>query len=351
MEPIKVAVIGAGLIGRKHLEIVNSQAQCLLAAVCDAHPGAAATAEKYHVPFYQDFQTLLTRERLDGAIIAAPTNHHASIGIACAEQGVPVLVEKPIAGSVADAWKLIKAADQHNVQIVVGHHRRHNPLVQKARELVKGGLLGELIGVTAVFALLKPADYFEVIWRTQPGGGPILTNLIHDIDNLRFICGEIESVYALTSMKTRGFEVEDSASLTLRFENGALGSVFVSDVTPAPWAYELTSGENPAYPQTDQDCYHFLGTKGSLTFPSLTMWRYPQPGSAGWNHPLQQQTLKVEPVDALTAQLEHFCQVIRGEAKPLISGREGLKTLAATQAVIESAQRNIPVKPKSIITI
>ncbi len=351
MEPVKVAVIGAGLIGRKHLEIVNSHPQCELVAVCDAHPDVAATAEKYHVPFYQDFQTLLTRERLDGAIIASPTNHHAPIGIACAEQGVPILVEKPIAGSVADAWKLIKAADQHNVQIVVGHHRRHNPLVQKARELVKGGLLGELIGVTAVFALLKPADYFEVNWRTQPGGGPILTNLIHDIDNLRFICGEIESVYALTSMKTRGFEVEDSASLTLRFENGALGSVFVSDVTPAPWAYELTSGENPAYPQTDQDCYHFLGTKGSLAFPSLTTWRYPESESAGWNHPLQQQTFKVEPVDALTAQLEHFCQVIRGETKSLISGREGLKTLAATQAVIESARVNIPVRPKSIITI
>lgn len=351
MEPIKLAVIGAGLIGRKHLEIVHSQPQCQLVALCDAHPDAAATAVKYHVPFYQDVQALLAEALLDGAIIAAPTNHHVSIGIACAEQGLPILVEKPIAGSVADAWKLVKTADHHHVQILVGHHRRHNPLVQKACEVVKGGLLGELIGVTAVFALQKPADYFEVRWRTQAGGGPILTNLIHDIDNLRFTCGEIESVYALTSAKTRGFAVEDSASLTLRFENGALGSIFISDATPAPWAYELTSGENPVFPQTNQDCYHFFGTKGSLAFPSLTLWRYLQPEAAGWNHPLQQQTVKVAPADALTAQLEHFCQVIRGETKPLISGREGLKTLAVIQAVIESARHNIPVKPQSIITI
>jgi predicted dehydrogenase len=346
MNSIKLAVIGTGLIGQKHLEVVSSNAGCELVAVCDAHPNAVVTTEKYGVPFYQDYETLLAERTLDGVIIATPTNLHAQVGAACAEHGLPILIEKPIAGTLAEARELLAVAERCGIQVLVGHHRRYNPLVQQTRALVQNGQLGQLVGVSALFTLLKPADYFNVMWRTQPGGGPILTNLIHDIDNLRFICGEIRSVYAITSSMTRGFAVEDTVSLTLHFENGALGSVLVSDATPAPWSYELTSGENPVYPFTGQDCYHFCGTEGSLAFPSMTMWRYPKGQADGWYQPLEQhRRLEPDPGDPLTAQLAHFCRVIRGAETPLVSGQEGLKTLAATQAVLESAHCHLPVQP------
>ena len=106
------------------------------------------------------------------------------------KHGVHMLVEKPITDTVAEANALIEAAEAHGVQLLVGHHRRHNRLVQQARDIVQSGRIGDLVGVTAMFSLLKPEDYFQVKWRSQPGGGPILINLIHDIDNLRFICGE-----------------------------------------------------------------------------------------------------------------------------------------------------------------
>lgn len=346
---MKLAVIGTGLIGQKHLEIVSTNAVCELVAVCDAQPDGAVTAEKYGVPFYQDYTTLLAEQTLQGAIIATPTNSHAPVGIACAEQGVHILVEKPVAATLAEAKHLLAVAERCGVRVLVGHHRRHNPLVQLTRDIVQRGQLGQLVGVSAMFTLLKPPDYYNVAWRTQPGGGPVLTNLIHDIDNLRFICGEIQSVYAVTSSATRGFAVEDTASLTLRFENGALGSILISDATPAPWSYELTSGENPAYAGTGQDCYYFCGTKGALAFPSMTLWRYPQSQAAGWYHPLEQHRLISEPGDPLTAQLAHFCRVIRDEEAPLVSGQEGLKTLAATQAVLESARCNLPVMPDKLV--
>jgi predicted dehydrogenase len=139
--------------------------------------------------------------------------------------------------------------------------------------------------------------------------------------------------------------VEDTASLTLHFENGALGSVFVSDATPAPWSYELTSGENPIYPHQAQDCYRFCGTAGSLAFPSLKLWHYADPEAAGWWEPLTERTLAANSGDAFTAQLAHFCRVVRGEDVPLVSGQERLKTLAVTQAVLESARCNLPVLP------
>lgn len=350
MNPIKIAVIGTGLIGQKHLEIVEANAECALVAVCDADPAGAAIAAKYGVPFYQNYTALLAEYSLQGAIIATPTNTHASVATACAEQGIHILVEKPIARTLAEAKELLAVAESHGVQILVGHHRRHNPLVQQARHIIQSGEIGQLVGVTAMFTLLKPADYYEVTWRTQLGGGPILTNLIHDIDNLRFICGEIESVYAMASSKMRGFAVEDTASLTLQFANGAVGSVLVSDVTPAPWSYELTSGENPSYPITGQDCYYFCGTEGSLAFPSLTGWRYPPGQTPGWHQPLAQHHWdKPKSVDPLAAQMAHFCQVIRGEADPLVSGEEGLKTLAVAQAVLESAQRKLPVQPDTLV--
>ena len=342
MTKLRIAVIGAGLIGRRHIALVHENQNCCLVAVCDAHPDAEQTAIKYGVPFYRDVVTMLDMEQIDGAILATPTNLHTSIGIACAERGVHLLVEKPIAGTLEEGQWLVDSAEKHNIYLLVGHHRRHNPLVQKAREIVQSGAIGDLVGVMATFALLKPIDYYNVTWRTQLGGGPVLTNLIHDIDNMRFICGEIETIFAATSSKVRGFAVEDTASVTMRFANGALGSAFVSDTAPAPWSYEMTSGENPIYPRQDADCYRFCGTKGSLAFPSLKLWTYEQPGRDGWWDPLQEfeTGVGVTEADALTEQLNHFCAVIRGEAVPLITGTDGVRTLAATQAVLESGREN-----------
>ncbi|MGT2439683.1 Gfo/Idh/MocA family protein [Bradyrhizobium betae] len=102
------------------------------------------------------------------------------------------------------------------IPMLVGHHRRHNPIIKSARETVASGKLGQLTAVVGLWLLKKPDDYFEVAWRREQGGGPLLINLIHDIDNLRFICGEIVEVQALTSNKVRGFAVEDTAALLLR---------------------------------------------------------------------------------------------------------------------------------------
>ncbi len=348
MSLLKLAVIGAGLIGQKHLELVAANTDCKLVAVCDAQPNVATLASQYGAQFYQDYTTMLAQEPLDGVIIATPTQLHAEVGIACAKQRLPMLVEKPIAQTLTAAQALLTAAETHGVPLLVGHHRRYNPRIQLARQVVQSDELGKLVGLSVLFTLRKPDDYYKVVWRTQPGGGPILTNLIHDIDSLRFICGEIETLFAMSSNATRGFAVEDTASITLRFVNGALGSILVSDTATAPWSYELTSRENPAYPPTGQDCYYFTGTRGALAFPSMTLWRYPQAQAAGWYQPLAHQHLAVEAIDPLTAQLAHFCRVIRGEEAPLVSGREGVKTLAATQAVLESARRQRPVRPEEM---
>ena len=130
-----------------------------------------------------------------------------------------------------------------------------------------------------------------------------MINLIHDLDSLRFICGEIGEVYSRTSSAVRGLGVEDTLSITLSFENGALATVLASDTTPSPWSYEAATAENPYYFHTDKNCYHFFGTRGSLAFPQMELWRYTDQQQMGWQHPLLSSRLKVDRGDPLVSQL------------------------------------------------
>jgi predicted dehydrogenase len=137
----------------------------------------------------------------------------------------------------------------------------------------------------------------------RPSGGPTLINLIHELDSLRFICGEVRSVFAQSSSAIRGLEVEDSLSATLTFENGVLGSILASDATPAPWSYEMDTGENIYYFHTDENCYRFFGTKGSLAFPQMELWRYTDETREGWQHAMEMTRCETEHAVPLVRQL------------------------------------------------
>lgn len=349
MERVRIAVIGAGLIGARHAALVKAHEACELVGICDTDTARRRVAEALGVPFHTSADGLIERERPDGAIVATPNSAHAPACIACAERGVHVLVEKPIADTLDHARQIIAAASQHGISVLVGHHRRHNPLVQRTRELVRDGTLGTLIGFSALWTLLKPDDYFQAAWRRErPGGGPLLINLIHDLDSLRFICGEVRSVYARMNSFARGFPVEDSLSISLTMESGALGTILASDAAPAPWSYETTTTENPAYFHAAENCYHFVGTAGSLAFPRMELWRYPEGAARGWTHPLECRRIEVAVADPLQAQLEHFCRVVRGEQEPLIGPEDGTRSLAVALAAHESAETGAVIEPSAV---
>ena len=343
-EPVRLAVIGAGLVGRRHAELVAAHSGCLLVGVCDVDPSRGPIAEAINVPFYQDIEELLERQQPEGAIISTPNGDHASVAEVCARRSVHVLIEKPIADSMDAAQRIVKAAEDTGIQVLVGHHRRHSPFIREARSIVRGGTLGKLVAVSMFWTLLKPDDYFEVDWRRRrPGGGPTLINLIHELDSLRFICGEIRQVYAQSSSEVRKLDVEDSLAISLSFKNGAVGSVLASDTTPSPWSYEATTHENPHYFHTDENCYHFFGTLGSLAVPRMELWRYADGDESGWHFPLKKSRSRVEREDPLATQLEHFCRVIKGEERPIVDGRDGTRSLSVVLAVLESIQREAPV--------
>ncbi|MBR0720549.1 Gfo/Idh/MocA family protein [Bradyrhizobium manausense] len=345
--PLRIAVAGAGLIGRRHIELVEASPDCMLAGIADPSPAAKEYAQARNTPWHVDHRALLAGEKPDGLIIASPNALHSPVALDCAQAGVPALIEKPVTDTVAAAQRLCAAVKRTGVPMLVGHHRRHNPIIKAARESVASGMLGQLTAVAGLWLLKKPDDYFDVSWRREAGGGPLLINLIHDIDNLRFICGEITEVQAMTSNKVRGFAVEDTAALLLRFASGALGTVTVSDATPAPWSWELASGENAAYPKQDQPCYIFTGTRGSLSVPNMELWSYKQP--PGWHAPLSRETIAPPASDPLAEQLRHFCAVITGREQPLISVEDAMGTLAVVEAVSEAARTGQKISPGHIM--
>ena len=115
-----------------------------------------------------------------------------------------------------------------------------------AKAAIDAGTLGRIAAVSAHFLLYKPQDYFAPAWRRAKGAGPVFINLIHDLDLLRHLIGEVAEVQAMKSNALRGFEVEDSAAMILRFESGAIGTITLSDSAVAPWSWEFAAGENPA---------------------------------------------------------------------------------------------------------
>ena len=343
MSRARIVVVGAGVMGRRHVEYVDASDCAELTAICDSDPQAASLAAQYGVPLFHDHIEALDLASPDGVIVATPTRLHEEVALACIRRGIVPLVEKPITAALDEGRRLVNEASDAGIPLLVGHHRRYHPRIRRLWELVHGGVIGSLIGVSMLWTVKKPDDYYDILWRTRAGGGPVLTNLIHEIDSLRYVCGEIVSVYAATSSATRGFEVEDTAAITLEFAGGVVGSVFLSDATPAPWSYELTMFENPSYAHEAQNCAFFFGTEGSLAFPKMELWRYAAAAEKGWHQPLTQEERMPTDADPLAAQLAHFCRVIGGEEQPFVSGEEGVRTLAATLAVLTSGREKRPV--------
>lgn len=340
---IGVAVIGAGAIGRTHIDTLARMEGQHLAAIIDPAPSGAALAQSLGVPCMPDAAALIDAGVADAAIVATPNETHLPISEALLQAGIPVLLEKPVAESLTSALKLIEFAERTGRPLLVGHHRRHNPIIRKAHEAIRAGRLGNLVMATVTCSLAKPPSYFEAAWRRTPGaGGPLLINLVHEIDLLRHFFGEVSTVQAIASNGQRGFAVEDTAAVALTFANGGLATLCISDAATGPWAWDLTAGENtvrfPAHPVT---AHHYAGSRAGLSLPDLTLWE-PE-GEPDWTRRLRPTILAVVAADPYEEQLRHFGNLIREGGTPLVSARDATANLIVLDAIRAAAESGCAV--------
>ncbi len=328
-------------MGLRHAAVAQALDAVRLTAVVEPDPERAAMLVQDGLP------VVLTLDAVPGdtraAIIATPTPDHRPSTEAAFARGLAVLVEKPIAGTLDDGRAMQAAAERVALPLIIGHHRRCHPFSLAARTRIEA--LGALVGVQGLWSVRKHDRYYDPAWRRAPVAGPLLTNLSHEIDLLRFLVGEITEVTALTSSARRGFDIEDTAALAFRFAGGAMGSYLVSDAGASPWSFESASHENPSIAGSDQDYLRFVGTEGALAFPSLAGWERSGPGEIEWSKPLAPMPVESLPVvDPIAEQMSRFARIVDGGSDTLLCNAvDGIAALEGTLAAALSARLSRPV--------
>ena len=334
--PVRLAVVGTGGIGKLHVQLAAEHPGFELVAISSLEDLGRTLADEFDIAFEHDYRELVNHD-IEAVLVATPNQTHREIGAFFAKAGVHVLMEKPIADTLESARSLCDAAKASGVQLLIGHHRRHHSLVQAAREFVKNSL-GTPLSTNTLVTMQKPDSYYEVDWRRGPGAGPLLVNLIHEADLLRFISGEIHSVQAFSAKRNREFAFDDTAVVLVTYTSGAMGTLTITESAASPWSWEASVSDGLGYFNAGQDHAQFMGTNAALSFPSLTTWQYDSRESEpGWNSTLHAKQLTPDRTNPYVEQLSHFADVISGHAAPLVSGSDALRSLAVVDAVMLAA--------------
>ena len=343
MKKINISIVGTGLMGLQHIKAISKSKKANLHSIVDISDNAKKLSNKHKIPLYSDVSSLLKSNQLDAVIVATPNQLHEKHTISFLKKKIPVLLEKPISDNIKSAKKIIISSKKNKTPLLIGYHRRHNAIVSKVKKIIKSGKLGNIVSANVLCWLYKHKEYFKETWRTSRGGGPLGINLVHDIDMICYLLGSIRYVQAFTTNRTRKYKVEDTATVSLIFESGALCTLNISDTIVAPWSYELTAGENPAYPVTNQSAYMIGGTKGSIQFPNLKYWFYKKERS-WWNKIFLKSDINKKDDNTLVNQIDHFSDVVLKKVKPKVNGNDGLNSLKIFAAITKSAKTGKKIK-------
>jgi len=323
----RLLVAGLGLIGARHARVVLDHHGATLA--CVVEPDVTRRAE-FDLPGFDRLEAVDVP--VDGAILATPSGLHADHAVTALQRGWPCLVEKPIASNRDGAARIVAASKATGLPVLTGHHRRYHGSVRRLHDLIGEGGIGRPVAATAIWAMKKPDAYFDVPWRAGPDGSPVRINMVHEIDLLRFLLGEVEAVTALGAQPVRRAGRVENGAISLRFQNGCTAALVFADSALSPWGFEAGTGENPNIGTTGQDYLFIAGTEGAVSFPSMTVWG----GAEDWGQAVTATSHKVGASDALKGQLDHFLDVIAGRAEPLIDAEDASRTLEVVLE-IESA--------------
>lgn len=231
----RAAVIGCGDVSSVHFEAIAKLDGATLVGVCDADPGRlAAAVETYGVPGFADHSSLIKAVSPDVVHICTPHDQHASVAVDCLERGVNVIVEKPLAHTVAEGRRLVEAAASGNAKIAVCFQNRYNATAQAMHALLSSGTLGAVVGASATVLWERSAEYYQSRpWRgtwAGGGGGLMMNQAIHTVDLLQWLVGDVVSVSGHASTRFLGgtIEVEDTAEFVAQHANGARSAFYAT---------------------------------------------------------------------------------------------------------------------------
>jgi UDP-N-acetyl-2-amino-2-deoxyglucuronate dehydrogenase len=330
---IRIALIGCGRIARRHAELLGTgQIEgARLAAVCDRSPDrAAAFGSRYAVPAFTTIDELLRAPAIDAVAVLTPSGLHAEHAVRVAASGRHVIVEKPMALTMAGAESMIAAADAAGVQLFVVKQNRFNVPVVKAREALDAGRFGKLVlGTVRVRWCRDQSYYAQDDWRGTwaQDGGVLANQASHHVDMLSWFMGDVEAVHARATTALVDIETEDTAVATLRFRNGALG---------------IVEATNAARPRDMEGSLSVLGARGAVEIAGFAVdkirtWQFvdPLPSDAE-----VMESYSVNPPNVYgfghQAYYEHVVACLARGERPLVDGHHGRQSLELIMALYES---------------
>lgn len=334
---LRIALLGCGRISQRHCELLGGGQVpgASLAAVCDIVPEKAkARGEAWNVPHFTDMHAMMREagEAIDAVAVLTESGNHAPHTIELAPYKKHLIVEKPMALNLDDADAMIRACDENDVKLFVIKQNRFNVPVMKLREALEAGRFGKLVLGTVRVRWCRPQSYYDHDpWRgTWAMDGGVLTNQAsHHVDLLEWMLGDVESVFAKSSTALARIEAEDTAVVTLKFKNGALGII------------EATTA---ARPKDLEGSLSILGEKGSVVIGgfavnSMETWNFTE------KNPDDEHVLRdfsVNPPDVYgfghKSYYEHVVRCLEGSGRQLVDGLEGRRSLELITAIYESIE-------------
>jgi predicted dehydrogenase len=341
-EPIRIGILGAGSISDTHARAAVAIPGVEIAAVYGRNADKARRlAELYGGLPFDSLERFLDHRPMEVVAIGSPSALHAEQGIAAAERGLHVLVEKPLDITTARADALIEAADRAGVKLGVFFQDRLKPDVVKMKAMIDAGVLGQPVLASGRVKWYRPPEYYGGSrWRgtfALDGGGALINQAIHTIDLLLHVWGPIVSVDARAATQLHAIEVEDTIIALLQFENGSLG------------VFEASTAVFPGYARRVE----LTGSNGTFTFEhdqlvgmdlKVPDARYPQeiastrdPAPANAASPLVSDATPHRRI------LEDFLKAIRTSGTPVCDGTEGRRSVVVVEAIYASARAKEPV--------
>lgn len=332
---LKVALVGCGRIAERHSELLgkNQINKAVLAAVCDINKEKAKKiADRYGVNYYTEMDEMMSSEDIDIVSVLTESGNHAKHVINLSKYQKHIIVEKPMALTLADADDMIAACDSNGIKLFVVKQNRFNLPVVKMREALEAQRFGKLIMGTIRVRWCRTQEYYDQApwrgtWRLD--GGVLSNQASHHVDLLEWMMGDVETVYAKGITALAQIEAEDTATAILKFKNGALGLI------------EATTATRPV---DLEGSLSILGEKGTVEIGGFAVnkllhWNFVN-GEAGDTEVIEKYS--VNPPDVYgfghKAYYEHVVDSILHNKKHLVDGLAGRKSLELINAIYQSIE-------------
>lgn len=336
---VRFAILGCGRISSAHLDAIKNAPNAELAAVCDiVEENAKAAAVSGGLDkWYTSLEEMLQKEEVDVVNICTPSGLHCENVVVAAKAGKHILCEKPLDVTKEKVDLMIQACKDAGVLLGGIFQRRTSAAAIHTRDAVREGKMGNLVIASAYLKYYRDQEYYDSAdWRATwelDGGGALMNQGIHGIDLLQWMAGDIESVFARCATLARKIEVEDTAVISLKFKNGALG---------------IIEGATSVYPGQDT-VFSIHGEKGSATIGDKGFYEWsflgseepaPEAGegfgglNCGWSPTYSGHTI----------QVQDMAEAVLYGKQPMIPGEEARKAVDLVLAIYESSRKGIEIK-------